>query len=462
MKEILTKVNRTFNALKHPGSPTLALMEGPVNCNRSCSYCIVPKRWDADKTSTLEQTYEQIDWLYSQGFSILNYVGGETFAKCPQVGDVISETRFICPHTGQVYLIHNERATSAPFRTKEGITFEEHTLEVIKYANKKGMLTVVTTNGDFTNYFSIAKFKKAGLDVLTFSLHSVNEKSLEHIISCARMAAKEGIIPIVSVVFTEDRADIVNKVARTCAANGILFSTAIVQERGGGFSAIPEESKIPIPELQRKVFDELLILKKKGFVRTNKNYLQNATNFPNNSWKCNPETNAFVHIRALEKGKLGVCSEKSTSIQIEDTNLRDEKWKKTKRDLVEKCEGCLYACHYESENPSLKGDIPTLVNMGLIKLGQSELVKKMGKKAVNKDPNDINPIPLSEDEKFQIKYKKDQGLFGKTKRFALSTINAAGNIALLSTLIGYGLIKGRSPNKSIDLYMKYIVLHGGL
>lgn len=247
-----------FRATRGDNPRSLALMEGSTNCNRACSYCSVHTKSGVDEASTLAETRTQIDWLWKQGFRVLNYVGGEPLAECLTKGEVISRRYHRCeygvPACG--YVESEEREENAFYRTKEGITFAEHTLRVVEYASSKGMLTNVTTNGDFLkskNLSILGKLKKAGLDTLTFSLHSYNEAGLKNIIGKARAAAQKGIVPIVSVVFTADRTDTMPLYARTCAANGLLFSTSIVQEIGTGFSSVPSESQIPSIDQQRAV-----------------------------------------------------------------------------------------------------------------------------------------------------------------------------------------------------------------
>lgn len=80
MKEGFPRYLGALKEVLKPEGQRLALLEGPSGCNRHCSYCAVPQRWDAEKASTLEQTRSQIDWLYDQGFRVLQYVGGEPLA----------------------------------------------------------------------------------------------------------------------------------------------------------------------------------------------------------------------------------------------------------------------------------------------------------------------------------------------------------------------------------------------
>lgn len=364
MREVF-KGHRPLEALVkvlEPRGQRLALLEGPSGCNRDCSYCAVPQRWDAEKASTLDQTRSQIDWLYDQGFRVLQYVGGEPL------------TPF--------------------FKTKEGLTFQQHTLEVVRYASKeKGMLVNVTTNGDYVDKSILSKLKEAGIDTLTFSLHSNNESGIRKIINGARMAAEARIPPIVSVVFTSDRADTIPEIAERCAENGIIFATTIVQEYGGGFSTIPVESKIPTVEQQKKVFQRLKKLKKAGFIRNNINYLEHATDFPDNSWKCDPNRDSFISIRGEGQGEIGVCSEVHTEFKVGEINLKDKKWRKEKQDLIHNCNNCLYSCTFESQNPNLGGDADMFAVIGLIKSGKAQLAEALGQQAVRSTPDIPYPLP---------------------------------------------------------------------
>lgn len=127
-----------------------------------------------------------------------------------------------------------------------------------------------------------------------------------------------------------------------------------------------------------------MVLKKFGFVRTNRKYLDHATDFPENSWKCNPETDNFIHLRAEGDGLLDVCSEVPSNFVAGDISLDDKTWRTAKRSLVHNCSNCLYNCTYESETPDLVGDIPTFAIMALIKSGQYKLAEKLGRVAARK------------------------------------------------------------------------------
>lgn len=355
MKELLKK-SSTLKRYLGKNTNRYVCLETNRDCNRRCPECMVPKSYDKESESTLAETKNQIDWLYKEGFRLLSYVGGEPLA---------------------------------PFKTKEGITFLEHTLGAVQHASKRGMIVSVTTNGDYVNEGVVKLLKSAGLDSLTFSLHSFGEKELTRLIDEARMTAKIGIVPTIHALLTSKNADILPDIAFRVAENGILFSTAIIQEKGKGFSAIPEQSQMPTVEQAKKTFNSLLKLKSYGFVLTDRNYLMDAPSYIENPWKCNPKKDYFIHIGG---GYLNVCAESRTDIKTTDTNLSDTKWRERKQELVRNCEGCNYQCWREAEKPNLITSIPTLAIMGLIKSGRARTAERLGKFAVQRIRNSTSKI----------------------------------------------------------------------
>lgn len=135
MGEKLPYFDVAYQFLKSNGK-RLAAIEGNQGCNRDCSYCAVPHHYNAGKELTVGETVATVNWLYKQGYRVLSYLGGEPFA---------------------------------PLKTKEGITFAEHTLTVIQHAKSKGMLVNVTSNGDYINRQPelLQNLQEAGLDSLT-------------------------------------------------------------------------------------------------------------------------------------------------------------------------------------------------------------------------------------------------------------------------------------------------------
>ncbi len=349
MKE-LVRAPGILREYLNPNSHKYAVIETNTDCNRRCFYCPIPQTYDREKELTLEESTGEVDWLHQQGFLLVSILGGEPLA---------------------------------PFNTKEGITFADHTLELIRHAKRKEIVTNVTTNGDFVDKKMIEALKAAGLDSLNFTLHSCADSDVSQMIKEARMTAQAGIVPAIHAILTCDNAEALPGIASTVAENGILFSFCILHEKGQGFSA-PRvgESKMPSFESQKKVLAALLRLKSYGFVLNNKNYLTNALNYHGNTWTCNPEKDSFIHLGA--GGFVNVCSEVRTGLKTADVSLTSQEWREQKRILVERCGGCYYKAYYETQNPDIKGDAPVLAVIMLIKTGNAALAEKLGKFAVQR------------------------------------------------------------------------------
>lgn len=324
--------------------------EGNRGCNRRCPHCIVPNLYNPEKELTLEQSFRVFDQLHKLGFRGGTILGGEPLAL---------------------------------FKTKDGITFYDQTLAEIRYAKKKHMLLGLSTNGDYFTEDMAEDLSKAGLNWITFSLHTETKQGLDRLIKYGKMAARHGTIPIIHTLITKDNAALFPGIAAHAVENGLLINATVVQEKGENFSEKPEVSLIPSREQQAEVFEALLRLKKYGFVRINRRLLLKGLDYYPNNWKCDPEKDNFLHIGA--GGTLDVCEEVRTDLTIFDIkSLKDKRWRDQKKELAGKCTGCLYRCYYESENSDIKGDAATLIVMGAIKTGKADWVREWGEIAVRR------------------------------------------------------------------------------
>jgi len=351
MKEIAKAWGLFGEFRKHDGH-RFAVIEGNRDCNRRCSYCTVPQQYKREQEATVAETTQIIDWLDAQGYHLVSWVGGEPLA---------------------------------PIETKEGITFFEHTIRVVEYAAQKGIAINVTTNGDYLTSDKVSQLAEAGLDSLTLSLHTYTRASLEHLISGAKLAAGQRILPVIQAVLSTKTVDVLPAIAATAAQNGVFFSFGVIQEKGGGFSTAPaERSLVPSREKQELALQALSQLKAFGFVRNNTNYLKASDDFYPNNWTCDPERDTFIHIGA--GGLLDICSDVRTSIPIAEIPLlsESEQWRQIKRTRVANCGNCLFHCYYEAQNPDLRRDLATVALAMLIKTGNAKIVERLGKIAVKK------------------------------------------------------------------------------
>lgn len=437
MLETLTKVYGLSEATRGENPHAQLIMEGFTDCNRACVYCNVRNRQNTERFSTLAEAKRQIDEQYRKGYRFYQYVGGESLAESKAKGEEIYRKYHHCEHGVAVcgYIEEQKFEEEARFRTDEGITYADHAISLIDHASRLGMVTNIITNGDFVELRILKRLKQAGLDFINFSLHSPSEAGIKDIIGKARAASNEGLISVVSLVYTEDRTDAMIKVANTCAANGIFFSTSLVQEIGEGFSSKPLKSQVPSIEQIMKVFPVLLERKESGYVINNVPYLKRIMQFSEKPWKCNPEKDSFLHIRSLgEKGEVGVCSELRSGFDG-SVDLNSKQWREKKRTLVEACPGCSYSCYFQAENSDPKGDLRTLINMALIKAGQARLVRWLGRRSVRH--GEIVNAPKSYMEKWQ----EEDRISGRAKAAGKRLLEYASTPLVYAVAFGvFGLL----------------------
>jgi MoaA/NifB/PqqE/SkfB family radical SAM enzyme len=349
MREVI-KAWHLFEQLQQTNGHRFAVIEGNRNCNRRCSYCNVPQQYNQAQEATVEESYATVDWLHNQGYRLISWLGGEPLA---------------------------------PFKTKENITFFEHTLRVVDYASHKDMVVNVTTNGDYLTEDHVTQLSSAGLDTLTLSFHTYRRPALDHLIRGAKLAAAKKIIPTIQTVLSKETSKFLPTVAATAAEHGVLFSFGVVQEKGGGFSRLStQESVLPSREDQRTVTEALKFFKSFGFVRNNRNYLEQGHQYYPNNWSCDSTRDTFIHVSA--QGRIDVCSDVRTDFHISEIPLLSdsEQWREVKSERVANCGNCLFHCYYEAQNPHILGDLPTTGLIALIKSGQGRLVERWGRIAI--------------------------------------------------------------------------------
>jgi MoaA/NifB/PqqE/SkfB family radical SAM enzyme len=327
-----------------------AVIELHNDCNRKCIYCGVIKEYRKREDFSFDKLLLSVDWLYAQGYRLVTLVGGEPLA---------------------------------PFRSEEGKTHFQETLELVNYATGKGMVVNVTTNGDYLTKEKVERFKKAGLDFLSFSLHTYTRKGLDQLINKARLTAQAHIVPTIHAVLTKNNIGKIPKVAFEVIKNGILFSICIVQEKGSKFSASQSEiSLIPSVKDQLELCSLLLRLKALGFVRNNREYLTKAPEYYPNRWICNAEEDAFIYIGT--GGEIHICSEVRTNFNIADIRETDnnDRWRNVKRLKIRECGGCLYNCLFEAENQYSPQNFLSATIAFFIRCGFSRLMEIWGNAAV--------------------------------------------------------------------------------
>jgi len=244
-------------------------------CNLNCKYCF-QKDNKKNESDTLEAK-KIIDKLYSLGTRILSFLGGEP-------------------------------------------TIRKDFIELVEYANKKGMISFLTTNGTLLNEEYIERIGRSGLDILTLSVDSVADfgysgknyaRSKKVLDNLVRARGKYGFLLIVNMVLSNRNVNQVIDTLKFFDKLGIPISLVFIQEdtftnqpmdEGLFFRSEEEKNKL------FKVLEEIKILKKQSkniYVSTQ--YLNDIKKFVNKEirWDCPAGKYTFA---VDTEGEFMLCS----------------------------------------------------------------------------------------------------------------------------------------------------------
>ncbi|OGJ87271.1 MAG: hypothetical protein A2268_07715 [Candidatus Raymondbacteria bacterium RifOxyA12_full_50_37] len=273
-------------------------------CNRSCSFCNVHRQ--PGKELSTDEWKKAVDALYSWGVRNVSINGGEPFLR-KDIGELVS------------------------------------------YASRqKGCVTWLFTNGTLLDNGHLAQLKD--LDFLCASLNGLDDQTpaaISRFLGELKKCETFGITPALLVVITAENVDSILAIARECVGQGILFDFGILQDVGSLFSAQTGPQK-PSYEKLKKLFTELAALRAKtGKILPSYPLLRKAADFyRKNNWKCPTAKNPFIVVNA--DGMLMPCQEFATNLSIFDiTSLKDKRWIKAKKLVVDQCRGCSWTCYYQ-------------------------------------------------------------------------------------------------------------------
>ncbi|MFH0921691.1 MAG: radical SAM protein [Fibrobacterota bacterium] len=185
-------------------------------------------------------------------------------------------------------------------------------------------------------------FLSASIDGLSGAGPRSDPAIFERLARCAT----HGITPAVLATVTADNVKGTLALARECLALNIFFDFVLVQTHGGAFST--QTGKRPDSADLKPLFRELSALRAKtGKVLASYKLLREAAEFyRRNNWKCPMTQDPFIAVDA--DGRLMPCQEYATDLTIFDVeNLRDPRWRKAKRTVIEKCPGCSAVYNYQ-------------------------------------------------------------------------------------------------------------------
>lgn len=353
---------KTVEQFVHPSGHRYALLQPTDWCNFATvckDYCQIPSLHNPATEQTLADTKRYTDWLRENDFRVVGLYGGELLAN------------------------------DARFKSKEGLTPYQHTIETVKHMKESGMTVGIVSNGSLIKEdYMIPELAEAGLDSLTFSYHIHTRGQLDRLVELGTQTGEAGIIPTITMVFTNKSGKIIPAVAAYVVEHGIPFATGLVQEFGNteGLSTKNENTLLPTPEEQEETFRPLRWLSKFGMVRTSSGYMRGDKEVNRNRWTCDPAKDNFIKISP--KGTLYRCHEKPTNISVDDIDsLSEPLWRDAVKQIVEgdgsgnPCQ-CGYECFFQAENFNLI-DYSRFAFIGLLyKTGHADVARWLGRRAV--------------------------------------------------------------------------------
>lgn len=369
-------------------SPAVVVLEfGGGSCNKagepSCrDFCAVPngKAYNPlldPSPKMLADLFSQVAKLKPAVVSIVpNGEGIDTKQQSNTSWDEIfklAENSLISQKQLKGFLEYYSRQfESSSIDGKKRMSVAEKMAITIALVRNDGLNLSLTTNGSFLTRDLLKLYSQMGLQTMNLSYHpnkpfdpSSQNPELKHLITRAKEAIEEDIVPTITHVLTSKNASTFVALSDFITERNIFFSAGIANTRGGGFSTGEENQWIePTNEQIKTVF--LRLLARKLFadrsIRTTIPYLLIAP-YLNKSWVCDQATDFFHISISRTNGKLqpnlNVCSEvrPTNSTQLVEflkkgkLNTKDYlEWRKDAMEHSETgCKTCIHQCFFEAE-----------------------------------------------------------------------------------------------------------------
>lgn len=277
------------------------------DCTRSCSYCQAPT-YGRDDDIPIGEWFKIVDKLASWGVLAINIVGGEP-------------------------------------------TLRQELPDLVQYIDAKGILPILTSNGDRVSHQQLDKLLDSGVGVLQISLDSLAgfEKCNRDALDLLEHAGRRQVLPILCATATSENVDEVPDLVEIAAQKGIMFNCSPYQGVGGSLST--RKPGLGLPREKAEALVEFLEESKSrtGLIANHKVYLDNLIRYTYDSrWKCNPNKDYWITVN--NDGTLMRCQEYPSNIPVcELSDLRSDRWISYKEDTVNRCSGCFWQPYVEKE-----------------------------------------------------------------------------------------------------------------
>lgn len=260
LNRLYREIRMVALALKSPHHPVLSHVVVTRRCNLACTYC--SEFDDFSKPVPREDMFRRIDQLAALGTTVITLTGGEP-------------------------LLHPDLD------------------EIIRRVRRRGIITVLVTNGYLLNVERIQRLNRAGLDRMQISVDNiqpdeVSKKSLRVLDQKLRWLAEHADFPVnihTVVGACSEHPEDALKIARQAVALGLISTAGIVHDETGHLRPLNAE--------QQRVMAEIENLSKPlfSFARHNPWRRNLARGLPND-WHCGA---GGRHLYICEDGLVHYC-----------------------------------------------------------------------------------------------------------------------------------------------------------
>ena len=241
-------------------------------------------------------------------------------------------------------------------------TFRPDLPDIVSHSKKLGILTTLSTNGGMENrgYAYWYELAEAGLFGVNFSFDGVGEKSDPRAIHLAAFLVNTlHVYAGIRMVVTADNLDKIYPVGEQCMNLNIFFQAVPAIALDGETSA-PESDFRPLDAQGRREYVGAIrrLRRVRGpfgnFLRIPEGYLKEVVLSDDpTSWYCTNPSSHWIAVDA--RGRVRVCNDvplsKEYDLTTDQNPLLSKEFHKDVKRESEKCAGCSWFCHWESNRP---------------------------------------------------------------------------------------------------------------
>jgi MoaA/NifB/PqqE/SkfB family radical SAM enzyme len=246
-------------------------------------------------------------------------------------------------------------------------------VEIVNIFSKLGMSTRLQTNGLLLTEEKLDKLIKAGLNDITISIDTLDNKKQDEICGIKNINVSDKALEklklvskkmpksmtVANIVFSHKNIDEIIKLIKVLDGLNVwpTFCPVSLAEDSGNqlFKANACSFNFTKKDLEKidTIFKEIFRLKKQGYkISISSKYLKQSLEYiktGNKKWKCDAGKLYFV---IFPKGQFSLCDDVETKYNILDKdfmkNYKSKKMKNFMKKSRDNCEGCIYGIFRET------------------------------------------------------------------------------------------------------------------